>query len=267
MRRQILNGCAIAVWVLAVSVCWGARATLAAEAPAYREELVFPLRPEHNHAPGLVECPNGDLLASWYRGSGERSADNVAVMGARLRKGETKWSDTFLLADTPGFPDCNTCMMIDSENRLWLFWPLILAADPGQFLGVGPHELRRLARLPWRRTAEVGAVRNHSAQAGGFQRPDRKASRRFDQAPERRGERHGRPDRKIARGEASRGDHPAQDRHRQHESPSGRQTRAAAGLADAVQTDRLAPERAASQRPHPAALIHRHVFFGDHGGQ
>ena len=31
------------------------------------------------------------------------------------------------MADTPGFPDCNTCMMVDRQDRLWLFWPVILA--------------------------------------------------------------------------------------------------------------------------------------------
>jgi predicted neuraminidase len=93
----------------------------------FSAELVFPLHPRHNHAPGVVECPNGDLLVSWYRGSGERSADDVAVYGARLKKGESKWGDAFLLADTPGFPDCNTTLFIDPQNRLWLFWPVILA--------------------------------------------------------------------------------------------------------------------------------------------
>ncbi|HJZ54673.1 MAG TPA: sulfatase-like hydrolase/transferase, partial [Gemmataceae bacterium] len=73
--------------------------------PLHEAELVFPLHPQHNHAPGIVECPNGDLLVSWYRGSGERSADDVAVFGARKRAGSEKWSDAFLLADTPGFPD------------------------------------------------------------------------------------------------------------------------------------------------------------------
>lgn len=96
-------------------------------AASIRSELVFPLRSEHNHAPGIVECPNGDLLASWYRGSGERSADDVAVYGARLRKGENKWSEAFLMADFPHFPDCNTCMMIDRHNKLWLFWPIVIA--------------------------------------------------------------------------------------------------------------------------------------------
>jgi predicted neuraminidase len=100
--------------------------TLAAE-PSLKAELVFPLHPQHNHAPGIVECENGDLLVSWYRGSGERSADDVAVYGARLKRGESKWSEPFLMADTPGFPDGNTAMFIDSQKRLWLFWPLVIA--------------------------------------------------------------------------------------------------------------------------------------------
>jgi predicted neuraminidase len=97
------------------------------EAPFFQAELVFPLHDQHNHAPGIVECPGGDLLVSWYRGSGERSADDVAVYGARLVKGQSAWSESFLLADRPGFPDCNTCMTIDRRGRLWLFWPTILA--------------------------------------------------------------------------------------------------------------------------------------------
>jgi predicted neuraminidase len=96
-------------------------------APEHSAELIFPLHPQHNHAPGIVECPNGDLLVSWYRGSGERTADDVAVYGARKKQGDPAWSDPFLMADTPGFPDCNTCMMIDRQNQLWLFWPIILA--------------------------------------------------------------------------------------------------------------------------------------------
>ncbi len=101
--------------------------SFAGAAPQYSAELVFPLHEQHNHAPGIVECPNGDLLVSWYRGSGERSSDDVAVYGARKKQGESAWSEAFLMADTPGFPDCNTCMMIDRHGRLWLFWPTILA--------------------------------------------------------------------------------------------------------------------------------------------
>lgn len=99
---------------------------IAAE-PMRVDEFVFPLHGQHNHAPGIVECPGGDLLISWYRGSGERKADDVAVYGARKRKGSSRWGEPFLMADTPGFPDGNTCMMVDNQDRLWLFWPVIIA--------------------------------------------------------------------------------------------------------------------------------------------
>ncbi len=90
-------------------------------------QWVFPLDANHNHAPGIVEFKNGDLLASWYRGSGERKADDVAVMGAWKRAGESDWSEPFVMADEPGFPDCNTCMHVDDSDRLWLFWPTVIA--------------------------------------------------------------------------------------------------------------------------------------------
>ena len=91
-----------------------------ATVPVLTAELIFPLHPQHNHAPGIVELPNGDLLASWYRGSGERKADDVAVYGARLKKGTKQWSEAFLMVDTPGFPDGNTALFIDARKRLWL---------------------------------------------------------------------------------------------------------------------------------------------------
>ena len=95
--------------------------------PEFKSELIFPLDPQHNHAPGIVELPNGDLFATWYRGAGERKADDVAVLAAWKRKGAESWSEPFVLADTPGFPDCNTALFVDRDKRLWLFYPTILA--------------------------------------------------------------------------------------------------------------------------------------------
>jgi predicted neuraminidase len=92
-----------------------------------KEELIFPLDAQHNHAPGIVELPDGELLVSWYRGSGERKADDVKVLGSRKKPGEAKWSEPFLMVDTPELPDCNTCMMVDQNGQLFLFWPVILA--------------------------------------------------------------------------------------------------------------------------------------------
>ena len=93
----------------------------------FSSALIFPLHAQHNHAPGIAELQNGDLVVSWYRGTGERTADDVAVWGARLAKGSTQWSDAFLMHDTPGFPDCNTALMTNAEGHLVLFWPVILA--------------------------------------------------------------------------------------------------------------------------------------------
>ncbi len=102
-------------------------APLTAAEPYFASELIFPLNAQHNHAPGIAELANGELFVSWYRGSGERRADDVAVWGARKPVGSKDWSEAFLLVDTPGFPDCNTCLMVDARGRLTLFWPLILA--------------------------------------------------------------------------------------------------------------------------------------------
>lgn len=88
--------------------------------------FIFPLDSLHNHANCLVECPDGQLLACWYRGSGERRADDVRIMGARKAPGGA-WSEPFVMADYPGFPDCNPALLVDPQARLWLFWPVILA--------------------------------------------------------------------------------------------------------------------------------------------
>ncbi len=95
--------------------------------PVFRTENIFPLVDKHCHGSSIVECPNGDLLACWYHGSGERSADDVLVQGARLKKGVREWSAVFVMADTPGFPDCNPVLYIDRQERLWLFWIPVLA--------------------------------------------------------------------------------------------------------------------------------------------
>src|SRR5215471_4964855 len=101
----------------------------APERPFLDSELVFPLEYWHNHASMIVEAPNGDLIVCWFHGSGERTADDVVIRGARLKKGARAWSAPFLMADTPGYPDTNATMFIDPQQRLWLLWPTILANE------------------------------------------------------------------------------------------------------------------------------------------
>ena len=100
-----------------------------AETPFLNSEILFPLEVWHNHASCIVEAPNGDLLVCWFHGSGERTADDVKIEGARQRKGARTWSPRFTLADTPGYPDTNCAMFIDPQGRLWLLWPTILANE------------------------------------------------------------------------------------------------------------------------------------------
>jgi predicted neuraminidase len=100
-----------------------------AEPPRFSAELVFPLERWHNHSSSLVELPGGDLLVCWYNGSGERKADDVKVEMARLRRGEASWSHRSTLADTPGFPDTNPTLFVDSKKRLWLVWSIVVANE------------------------------------------------------------------------------------------------------------------------------------------
>ncbi|MDZ4859339.1 MAG: hypothetical protein SGI88_10170 [Candidatus Hydrogenedentes bacterium] len=66
-----------------------------AQQPLLESELIFTPEPLHNHGSSIVETPQGDLLACWFHGTGERNSDDVQVLGARKRKGEIAWSAPF----------------------------------------------------------------------------------------------------------------------------------------------------------------------------
>lgn len=90
-------------------------------------ELLFPTQAQHVHASSIVELSNGDLLACWFQGSGERKANDVVINGARLRKGGSQWSKPFLMADTPGQPDCNPVIFLNNNDKLFLIWIAVQA--------------------------------------------------------------------------------------------------------------------------------------------
>jgi len=111
-------------WMLAASLL--SVAVTNAE-PMLKTEPLFPLQQKHVHSSSIVECPNGDLLACWFHGSGERSANDVVIQGARKKVGAKNWGPVFLMADTPDLPDCNPVLFIDPQQRLWLFWAAVVA--------------------------------------------------------------------------------------------------------------------------------------------
>jgi predicted neuraminidase len=109
------------VLVFLLSVACGMAAT------PYSSELIFAPEKIHNHSSSIVELPNGDLLVCWYHGSGERTADDVLIQAARWNRLSGKWTPPFTLADTPGFPESNPVLFLDSRQRLFFLWPLIIA--------------------------------------------------------------------------------------------------------------------------------------------
>ncbi|MCL4784043.1 MAG: glycoside hydrolase [Bryobacterales bacterium] len=110
-----------------LALCFTALAGWAA--PRFEAEFLFPLEHWHNHSSSVVELPGGDLFAVWYNGSGERTADDVKIEGARWNHRTRTWSKRFLVADVANFPDCNPIVWIDPQRRLWLFWPTIVANE------------------------------------------------------------------------------------------------------------------------------------------
>lgn len=100
---------------------------LAQTSAVIQQTLIFPQQPKHVHGSSIVSLPNGDFLTAWFQGSGERSADDVKIMGARLKKGEKVWSEPFLMADTPLIPDCNPVLFLNSKGKLFLTWIAVQA--------------------------------------------------------------------------------------------------------------------------------------------
>jgi predicted neuraminidase len=112
--------------VMIILICMMAAVPVMAQA-VFEAQLIFPLQEKHVHASSIVESGNGDLLACWFYGSGERRANDVMIQGARLKKGEKVWSAVYKMADTPNLPDCNPVLFIDRQQRLWMFWVVVQA--------------------------------------------------------------------------------------------------------------------------------------------
>jgi predicted neuraminidase len=110
-----------------LAALFAALACAAAATPEYSGELIFPTEKWHNHSSSVVELPNGDLLVVWFHGSGERTADDVLIRGARWNRATGKWTAPFLMADAPGFPETNPVLFLDSRQKLFFLWPLIVA--------------------------------------------------------------------------------------------------------------------------------------------
>jgi predicted neuraminidase len=95
--------------------------------PVIQQTMIFPQQEKHVHGSSIVNLPNGDFLVAWFEGSGERTSDDVKIMGARLKKGDKAWSEPFLMADTPLIPDCNPVLFLNNRGKLFLTWIAVQA--------------------------------------------------------------------------------------------------------------------------------------------
>jgi len=107
--------------------------------PLYETSFIFdPDKEDHGHvhASCIVECPHGDLIACWYE-NGDKlpegfyakdrdKSDDVRIGGSRRTAGSEEWNPPFVMADTYGVSDNNPCMVVDQQDRLWLFHPTLL---------------------------------------------------------------------------------------------------------------------------------------------
>ncbi len=75
---------------------------------------------KYKHPASITELHNGDLYLVYYGGPGEYS-DESAVYGARLRKGETKWSIPTLITPKPKWPEGNAVVWQAPDGVVWIF--------------------------------------------------------------------------------------------------------------------------------------------------
>lgn len=108
------------------------------QTPRHTERFLFAADRGHVHASSIVETPNGSMLAVWYEngpgsdayyyiGGDEDKSDDVRIAGARLPRGADRWDAPFVISDTFGVSDNNPALGIDSQKRLWLVHPTLLA--------------------------------------------------------------------------------------------------------------------------------------------
>ncbi len=76
---------------------------------------------DYKHPASITELDNGDLMITYYGGSGEYGTD-TAVYACRLKKGSKKWSAPEIIADTPDRSEGNPIIWQAPDGLVWLFY-------------------------------------------------------------------------------------------------------------------------------------------------
>lgn len=107
---------------------------------------------DHTHGSTIVQFPDGELMAAWFQGNGERDGLSTRIMAARKPVGADSFGDPFVLVDTPRMADINPALYVDENETLWLFWypvlggrwetsqPKYLQAEKGHYESAQGHD-------------------------------------------------------------------------------------------------------------------------------
>ncbi len=90
-------------------------------------ESYGPMFSTHNHDPGIVECPNGDLLAIYYSCVTEPGRE-LGLLASRLRYGHEEWDEASPFWDAPDRNDHAPALWFDGKGTIYQFNGLSAAA-------------------------------------------------------------------------------------------------------------------------------------------
>lgn len=77
-----------------------------------------PLFSAHNHSPGITECPNGDLLATWFSAVLEGSTE-LCNAASRLRFGQSEWEEASPFWDGQDINDHAPKLWWDGDQTIY----------------------------------------------------------------------------------------------------------------------------------------------------
>jgi len=89
----------------------------------FQKELIFEPTPSlpSAHASTIVELPDRDMLCVWYSGKAEGAKD-VAEWASRFERSTGKWSEPYLLVDTPDKPEGNPVLFVAPDKKVYLYY-------------------------------------------------------------------------------------------------------------------------------------------------
>jgi len=107
---------AISGWIMTAAMVLGAPEGV------HIEHVIGPEKPgEYKHPASLTQLDNGDLLVSYYGGTGEYE-DDSKVHALRRPIDSDTWTDPVVIADTPFQGEGNPVVWQAPDGLVWLFY-------------------------------------------------------------------------------------------------------------------------------------------------